>query len=293
MENLSNDLSYKETGLRSVITEFALELTSLKDDYWHSSGTAIIIGPHLAITTKHVIEDYWRTFEQKRLKNNINGTFSIQAFQGIDEGKDGALWDVTKVWLSPFTDIAFLRLTPASANAFSYTWRIPVMNLMPPQVGSRIAGFGYHSPQITIMASDNINEVHWRSSPTTTIGKVIEIHERRRDAGMLMFPCFRVDARFDGGMSGGPIFNEIGQLCGIICSSFPPIEGETENVSFVTSLWPSMGTMIDLDREGLQAGTYYPVLELAKQKVIRAVNWERIILIKDSSGAIQQVGLRK
>ena len=36
---------------------------------------------------------------------------------------------------------------------------------------------------------------------------------------MLPFPCYHVGARFDAGMSGGPVFDEYGSLCGLVCAS--------------------------------------------------------------------------
>jgi Trypsin-like peptidase domain len=280
MTEYSKEPSFKETGLASPITEIALALTASKDGVWRPSGTAVVIGPHLAITAKHVIEDYWKKYEGIQIEAEVGerideaGSFHIFAFQVLEEGKTGALWEVTRIWLSPFTDVAFIRLTPYSEAARKYKWRVANINLLPPEVGTRISGFGYHSSAISVKESERGIEIEWKDSPTTTIGEVIEVFQERRDPIMLPFPCFRTNARFDGGMSGGPIFNEQGNLCGIICS-------------YVASLWPSMATEIDMDREDFPKNIYYPVLELAQYKHIQAKNWEKIVVLKKPDGTPQ------
>jgi V8-like Glu-specific endopeptidase len=293
MTEYSKEPSFKETGLVSVITEFALALTAFRGETWQPSGTAIVIGPYFAITAKHVIEGYWNRYEKAQLKAKIGetveaaGTFHILAFQVLERGRTGALWSVTRLWGSPFTDVAFLRLTPWSEEARRHQWRTAKMNLLPPKVGTRVSGFGYHSSAISHTQLEDRIEVEWKDSPTTTIGEVIEIHERRRDESMLNFPCFRINAKTVGGMSGGPIFNEQGQLCGIICSGLTEGDGDTEHISYVASLWPSMGTEIDMERKGFPTGIRYPVLELAEHGYIKAENWERIIILKKADGTPQ------
>ncbi len=293
MGQYSKRPSFKQTPLSSIITEFALALTAKRDDDFYPSGTAIVIGQYLAITAKHVIEDYYCRCENSgsmptQGKRSLN--FSINAIQVLKEGKAGALWNITRVWLSSWTDVAFLRLTPASKLAAEYKWRPPRIALLPPRVNSRVSGFGYASSNIHTRNLAEIDEVIWRTSPHTAIGEVLEIHERQRDRSRLNFPCFRTNARFDGGMSGGPVFDDMGRLCGIVCSNLAPERNGDEHVSYVGSLWPSMATPINLRREGFPPNETYAALELAKHGHISAEGWERIDLAKDACGNI--VGAR-
>ncbi len=74
-------------------------------------------------------------------------------------------------------------------------------------------------------------------------------------------------------MSGGPVLNEQGRLCGIICSNMPPPPGHEDggHVSYVSTLWPAMGTMVDCQWDGrYPLGTFYPVYEMAKAGIIHA-----------------------
>lgn len=79
-------------------------------------------------------------------------------------------------------------------------------------------------------------------------------------------------------MSGGPIFNENGELCGLICSSIPSIDNTSEHVSWVSSLWPMMGIEISLNREGYSPNSEYPIVSLAADGFISAHHWQNIRL---------------
>lgn len=83
---------------------------------------------------------------------------------------------------------------------------------------------------------------------------------------MLTFPCFQTDARFDHGMSGGPVFNEAGYVCGVICSSYQ-VENDPGYISHVSLIWPAMGIQIEVAGEGGKSEMMF-VYELAKNGLI-------------------------
>jgi hypothetical protein len=268
----------------SVITEVALQLVAFRDGYYDAAGTCVMINGPLAITARHVVEDYWRSFEKDVHRRDINdgnneGTFHLRAYQISGDGKSLAVFDVNKVFFSNCTDIAFLKLKPVLGNPIMFR---TALSLLPPPVGSQIQGFGYHSARATELQG----VLQISRSPVTTAGRVTEIYDERRDRSALNFPCFETNARFDGGMSGGPIFNEDGRLCGIICRNLPPdpTEPNQEHVSWVATLWPMMATTIDIEREGKAAGAQYPVLDLARDGILAATGWERVKLRYDASG---------
>jgi hypothetical protein len=266
-----------------------------KNDNYYASGTAIIIGNNLAITAQHVISDFFAYFEGHQLdalpNSEIPGTFYMQVFQILNEGKSGLIWNVTRLWSCNFTDIAVLRLTPFSKDAVNYKWRLPILELIPPSVGDRVSAFGYRNARVSQLQGS----ITWKVDPKTSIGEVKEVHGEKRDICRLPFPCFQTNARYDGAMSGGPVFNDNGHLCGIICSNLPPSSDsqEEDHASYVTSLWPLMGLKIDMDRKGHPTGVKYPILELARDGIIKANSWEKIILIKDNNDNIIETGLKR
>ena len=220
----------------------------------------------------------------------IAASFSMQALQVLGRGR-GALWDVLRVWLSPHTDAAFFSLTPRSDLAAKHSWRCPQLELLPPRQGERVVGFGYHSSTITLIEDEKSITVEWYDEPATTVGEVMEVHEQLRDSSRLRFPCFRTNARFDGGMSGGPVVNEDGMLCGLVCSALPASAAGEEDVSYAALLWPAMGTILDMPRSGFPADESYPALDLARDGFIDARGWEQVKLFPKSDGQFQ-VGLK-
>ncbi len=119
---------------------------------------------------------------------------------------------------------------------------------------------------------------------TTTTGTVLEVHHERRDSARLPFPCFRTDARFDGGMSGAPVFDENGHVCGVICSNLPPAAPDGEHVSYVSTLWPLLAIPIDAPWDRYPAGTRYPLYEYAAAGILDTVGLEHVALEKRPEG---------
>jgi hypothetical protein len=120
---------------------------------------------------------------------------------------------------------------------------------------------------------------------------VKEIHFKKRDSSSLSFPCFQTNARFDSSMSGGPVFSQSGNLCGIICSSMPPFNESEEHVSYAACLWPLMGTIIDIDRYNHPHGLKYPLLELAQENILNTLNWEKVKIYLDDKQNVKNIGI--
>lgn len=283
--------TFHVTSVESPITELALAIDGYKNEEHYPSGSAIMVGKNMAITAGHVIRDFYKRFEGNclgvRPNTEVAGTFNIQLLQFVDHGKSAAIWNVRRLWICNFTDIAVLEFTPRK-GASNHRWKLPVIDLIPPDVGERITSFGYKSPVATKEGDKNV----WGFVPTTSIGEVREVHDQKRDDCRLPFPCFRTNARYDGAMSGGPVFNDSGKLCGIVCSNLPPADSNEEHASYVTSLWPLMGLMMDINRAGHPKGIKYAMLELARDGFIPAEGWERINLVTDRAGNVARVGLR-
>lgn len=276
---------FREIDSTDGIREYGLSLAAVKGDEWHPSGTAVVIAPRFAITAKHLFDEDWYRLER----------FSVVASQVLQNGTLGALWTVDRVFPSPITDVSLLYLSPVSGSqsAFDYRWeRTPIINLVPPKVGETIIGFGYPKSEVEVTRASCTMTVKWSDRPSITKGTVREVHHESRDSGMLRYPCFRTNARFDNGMSGGPVFNEKGELCGIIGSGMPPVDDTQEWASYVTSLWPTMGILVDVPIGGHPADYPYPLCELALLRQIHTVGLDRVRVIRDSKNEIQ-VGLRR
>lgn len=270
LEEMGNDL-----------TECALHLVAAgpvgsTNPHVDPLGTASLIAPHLAVTAKHVAQDYFRTYQTK-VSNGIVANFSLEAIMYLDKGTTAVSVPVTSLTMCQFSDIALLRLGGLPNPPPFSKWIHPRLDLRMPPIGSPILGMGYHS---AFVASHERHMISRELSLTT--GHVIDWHQSGRDS-RLNFPCFQTDARFDGGMSGGPVFNEVGALCGVISSNLPPYELGEPHISYVATLAPIAAEFINYGLTGADSTERTLVLNLIHAGVINAAGWEGITVTIDES----------
>lgn len=243
----------------------------------HQSGSCCRIAQNLYVTAAHVVTDWIEMFGASSPEQSLE----IWAIH-INPGPEYSIFVVEHAWLSPSSDLALLRTKPYNdVAASSQHTECVALDLLPPKVGDRIVGFGNYSPNQEVVAGpDGARHIEIHGPGAATVGEVIEVHAERRDSARLSFPCFQVNARFDGGMSGGPVFNEKGRLCGIICSSLPPTSEAEEHVSYATTLWPLMGIEVDASLPGQAGEQRFPAIELAKRGIIHAHGHDRVFVQK-------------
>lgn len=114
-------------------------------------------------------------------------------------------------------------------------------------------------------------QVKFQLNPSTSIGVVTEVYPELRDSALLSFPSFQVKTHFIGGMSGGPIFNEAGELCGLICSGY-----DDDPIAYGVVLWPMTGIRIDDIIPAVISKLPYTILELAKAGLMSVKGWEYV-----------------
>lgn len=295
MESESPKTQFIHTGFASPITEVALILVSYCNGVYQSLGSAVVVGSGLALTAAHVVQHHIAEYGLSTVGLASMAKFSLQAILFRNDGPTSAhIWDVqTVVFDQNLTDVALLTLVPRFEEQREHFWRTTKLQLLPPTVGTRVSAFGYHSS--SCMSADRRN-MELTTNPYTTSGTIQEIYDLGRDKVMLPFPCFRTDFRADGAMSGGPVFNEQGNLCGLICAGTALSEPDASNAqhsSYVSLLWPLMGLILSIDRLGQPSGVSYPMLELAQAGLITAVDWQSIVLGKSKDPDKLTVGLQR
>jgi len=237
------------------------------------SGSCFRVAKNLYVTAKHIITDYLQKFG---VKEGV-APFEIWTIH-IKQGPEYSIWVVDRVWLCPLSDLAVIHTKPYNDVAANNAEIICIgLELKPPSIGERVVGFGHHSPTGQIRyGDDGTRHIEVNAFGAATVGEVREIHHEIRDTSRMPYPCFQTNARFDGGMSGGPVLSDRGRVCGVICSNLPPDDENGEHISYIASLWPLMATMIDIDTKGVEVERPYPMLELAKNGVIYAEGWDKI-----------------
>jgi S1-C subfamily serine protease len=264
---------FRSTELESPITEQALLLVGGDGAATHALGSAVFIATELAMTARHVVEEFWNRLgpgSPFQGEQQLEARFSILAVQYPGVTSEPALWRVTFVWGARFTDIAFVGLVPANSLAEKYRWVSRLkLNLLPPVVGERVVGFGYAASRVEMTEG---GRMQLSLNPSTTGGLVTAVFPEYRDRGMLKFPCFEIHAHFIGGMSGGPLFNNAGEVCGLICAS-----RDGEPIAYGATLWPAMGTIITHQGPGMVCKAPYPVFEMAQVGLLNATGWDQVV----------------
>jgi hypothetical protein len=263
-----------ETKLDDPITEFGLALLASRDGYWEAVGSAIVIGPHLALTAKHVLDYCSRAFgDSYKLKlGRLDQSFGLVALQ-VRPGSTGVLWCIQKFWRSPHSDLAVIQLDPFSEAAKQHRWKLPKTRIAPPLIGARVSCFGYLGGEVSASIDGDLMSVRYDCAPRTAVGTVVDVHEERRDRGMLDFPCFLTSAPFGHGMSGGPMFVD-GHLNGLVCQSGLD-EPDGKKRAYGTTLWPVLGTVLELSVEH-EPSAPITVYELARRGYIGVVDLDRV-----------------
>jgi S1-C subfamily serine protease len=267
------------------ITQYAVSLLAWREEKYDPMGSAVLITPRLALTARHVVDDYWRTFDGRSIGADGHGNFACAILQEVGESKIFQ-HSIGKIWTAPWTDIALLLLDGSALNAEGGSLAGLTMTMLPPAIGEQVTAFGYPLSSARVFEESVL--VNRRG--TTTAGHVMELHLNGRDKATLPWPCFRTNARVDAGMSGGPVFTSKGHLCGLMTSGMPPFGSEEGYVSYVTLLWPMLGLMLDLPRENAPSGRY-AAIELARANIIRALNWDRVKLAFDADGEVTTAAL--
>jgi hypothetical protein len=213
--NLPPTPAFRDSPATDPIQELALRVVvELPEWRFYVIGTATLIGGHLAITAKHVLEAVIAKFGAKQVPSGIEvGGYSLRLYQVLP-GPVYRIWNVTSAWICP-SDIAILHLglDASSAPDATIDWKAPLVRLFPPPRGEKVLAFGYRESKIEVSeGGDGIHHIELNDVGTTSIGEVGQIFPNQRDSVMLAFPCFEVYSRFAPGMSGGLEIDEAGAL---------------------------------------------------------------------------------
>ncbi|CAN7778184.1 serine protease [Variovorax sp. LjRoot290] len=200
-----------------------LALSFRDDSGHHTTGSAALVGPGIAICATHVLED------QGFLKKLTNGGATLVAQAPLPGGM--LLWTVTHVATVPDSDLAVLSMTLSSDFPLDRRFAVASITTRMPAVGEELTLTGLSAVRQTEEISRAMNI---ELLPGCIKGRVLEVYPEGRDR-LLPSACLAVGCEARGGMSGGPVFDSRGFLVGAVTSAYPGA-----NVSFVSHVWPAL-----------------------------------------------------
>jgi hypothetical protein len=269
--------AFRDAVSTDPIQEIALRVVvELPNWEFHTIGTAVFIAGNLAVTARHVLEAVTQNFGVGKTRGSQIEEYSLTLYQVIPEPLQYRVWSVTEAW-GCSTDIALLHVQlDRTSTEESNEWKVPRLRLFPPPSGQVVFAFGYREGRIEVNeGADGTHHINVSDRGTTSVGTVGEIFHELRDASMLSFPCFEVNARFAPGMSGGLVLDEAGSLCGLVCAGMQFDDPLQCPLSYAATLWPMLTTLISIDRGArYPRGIEYPVIDLLLAGFIHATGVE-------------------
>jgi|ERR1041384_1752602 hypothetical protein len=161
---------------------------------------------------------------------------------GTEGHRLGGFLPIQKVWLDEKLDIALCWVERPILEDGPLPFTLCRLSPGLPKEGEHVTGFGYYqmSSQRQEKEVEGKTIIDYEHKTAVTPGEIVKVYPRYRDRGLLNFPCFETNARFDPGMSGGPIWNERGFVCGVICAS------SDSSHSYGSLLWLALGIVIEV-----------------------------------------------
>jgi hypothetical protein len=185
-------------------------------------GSAVLIGIGIAITARHVVEAF-----EAEISTGLTG---ILCSGVMEHGL--VLWRPMTVTLFDTTDIAILVMECCSEAPPDSTFTMAVLSTRLPAIGERVCLAGFRVPE-------SLGRYKMRGALYAASGSVLAHYPRGRDTSMLPWPVIEIDTPVLGGMSGGPVFDANGAVCGLITSSYP------DGPSYASLVWPVLQTPIN------------------------------------------------
>lgn len=252
-------------------------LVAVRGTESYASGTAFFVADTLAVTAAHVLNDFAKRLgaQEPRPGRDVTLDFQLHALRMFD----GVLYDyqVRRAWFTSPADLAVVEILPSGPTPLDKWPRIPI-EPVPPSLDEETLAVGHRRQSAKVA----LNTGHLTTSFCVAPGEVKEVHVESRDRACLPFPCFRTDAQYDGGMSGGPVYNSAGRICGVVCSSIPAQHDAEEHVSYAASIWPLFGVLVDPP----EGGSPIRLLEMAKAGHLDVSNLDRLSLRSPSAGEV-------
>lgn len=151
-----------------------------------------------------------------------------------------------------------------------------------PKVGTKISAVGYARFSVgSDVSTPEVREVEIDPNFHFSSGEITQVFRGGRDMTMLPTACFETSARFDAGMSGGPVFDEEGAVCGVVASS---LESDGSGAGFTSYASATPFIFILGQPDGDETVTVYDMVN--RDLVSADASFELLKVIKRDDGKL-------
>lgn len=237
-----------------------------------------IVADGILLTARHVVDD----FVAEHADQMDEGEAGLYVLWETDEPSPtdptmmlGAPLPVVGVSNHPVADLALLTVAVPDAR----TLPVLLLNVGVPEIGVNCTALGYahlkfDGAVLPPSQRTSVPVIDAERRLAASRGTVDDVHRTKRDSSRLNFPCFLTDARYDGGMSGGPVALDDGRVVGVVCSAADPGKHGTKWTSYATLLGPALELSVLLE----DAGVVLPhkLIDLIKNDRLNIVGEEHL-----------------
>lgn len=173
-----------------------------------------------------------------RLRNSTLAV--LHHTQAADATIDAAIWPLETVDAFPPTDVAITF--PKFQTDFPYltlpiTFDVPRVGSVVKCIGYSSAGAGAEKLELAAFATGGVSvPITYEHTLQVVEARVTDIFVRRFSAGYVGGPCFAIDAEVPHGMSGGPVVNDEGFVCGVVAAGATAFFGQA--TTLISMLYP-------------------------------------------------------
>lgn len=217
-----------ERGFRDLelpqLDGLLLALDWVANDKHHIWGSAVMVGPGVALTARHVVAE----MRAKGFLGEAGGQLFAVGFH-TDRVELWRADSFTSVDVGDLSLLTLIRTTASSSPAPApVRFSVAKMAARIPDMGEAISLVGFRAAELSFEAQALMG-----LALVGSVGPVTDLYPARRDARGLPNPSAAVAARTVNGTSGGAAFDAEGRLIGVISS------GIGEAPSFVSLSWPA------------------------------------------------------
>jgi hypothetical protein len=203
-------------------------------------ATAVMIGPGLAISAKHVLDDHLEALRE-------GGEFLYAV--GVHPGGRADVWRLQHFRSSgDGGDLAILSLALVSDLPTGGRFTCVPMTARRPLSGEHLTIVGFRFNDDENLMDPATSAVTVTGHMFVAAGEMAEFYWALRDRVGAPFPCFDILCGSHGGMSGGAVLDKDGCLVGVISRGFSAADGKGPSLGawcvpvfgwHVTASWPT------------------------------------------------------